>query len=245
MLALAHFTLRLLLGTTLVLALMPRKDVAAGFFRVLMLLILGLSVLLALASPAARMVAIAIALVSFVGSVLWTLNRRTGGTWAIGLVLAGTLVGLYQVAPGDTGAASETSLTMHYLAELTSAALLGSALTGMLLGHRYLTAPGMPLAPLVRLNQFLATAAVARGLLSLVVFLMFSGQLESSTHWTWLGLRWLAGIAGPLAAWAMVREILRYRNTQSATGVLFVAVILTFIGELSADLLEQSLHVPF
>jgi hypothetical protein len=43
----------------------------------------------------------------------------------------------------------------------------------------------------------------------------------------------------------MVQRILRYRNTQAATGVLFVGVILTFIGELTADLLQRVLSVPF
>jgi len=42
----------------------------------------------------------------------------------------------------------------------------------------------------------------------------------------------------------MVWRILRYRNTQAATGVLFVGVIVTFIGELSATLVSRELHVP-
>jgi hypothetical protein len=43
----------------------------------------------------------------------------------------------------------------------------------------------------------------------------------------------------------MVWRILKYRNTQSATGVLFAGVILTFIGELSAALLDKDLSHPF
>jgi hypothetical protein len=42
----------------------------------------------------------------------------------------------------------------------------------------------------------------------------------------------------------MVWRILRYRNTQAATGVLFVGVIVTFIGELSATLVSRELHLP-
>src|SRR5438132_1583564 len=37
------------------------------------------------------------------------------------------------------------------LGDLTSAALLGTAVTAMLLGHSYLIAPGMSLTPLMRL----------------------------------------------------------------------------------------------
>jgi hypothetical protein len=46
-----------------------------------------------------------------------------------------------------------------------------------------------------------------------------------------ISLRWAAGIAGPLILVILTRRVLRYRNTQSATGVLFAAVILVFIGE--------------
>jgi len=67
----------------------------------------------------------------------------------------------------------------------------------------------------------------------------------SGVESAWLLLRWVGGIFGPLAVWWLVRRILRYRNTQSATGVLFVGVILTFLGELSGDLLTWSTHVPY
>jgi hypothetical protein len=60
----------------------------------------------------------------------------------------------------------------------------------------------------------------------------------------WLVLRWLAGIVAPLVLAVMVWRILRYRNTQAATGVLFVGVIVTFIGELSATLVSQELRLP-
>ena len=62
--------------------------------------------------------------------------------------------------------------------------------------------------------------------------------------WIWMGLRWLAGILGPILIFVMVWRILKYRNTQSATGVLFVAVILTFIGEMTALLLFQEIRQP-
>lgn len=118
-------------------------------------------------------------------------------------------------------------------------------MTGMLLGHRYLTAPGMPLAPLIWLNAGLGLASVFRCLVSFAALGMEIRVLTEPTYWIWLALRWLAGILGPMAACIMVHRILRYRNTQAATGVLFVAVILTFIGELTADLLQRALGVPF
>jgi hypothetical protein len=103
----------------------------------------------------------------------------------------------------------------------------------------------MPLAPLIWLNAGLGVASVFRLSVSTVALVTGFGALTGSTYWIWLALRWLAGILGPMAACVMVQRILRYRNTQAATGVLFVAVILTFIGELTADLLARALHVPF
>ena len=70
------------------------------------------------------------------------------------------------------------------------------------------------------------------------------GDVSDGTHWTWFAMRWLAGILGPLVISIMALHILRYRNTQAATGVLFAGVILTFIGEMSAALLYSELHVP-
>jgi hypothetical protein len=43
----------------------------------------------------------------------------------------------------------------------------------------------------------------------------------------------------------VVTKILKYRNTQAATGVLFAALILVFMGEMAAALLERDLRIPY
>jgi hypothetical protein len=58
-----------------------------------------------------------------------------------------------------------------------------------------------------------------------------------------LALRWLAGIAGTLLLIWMTWQTLKIPNTQAATGMLYVAVITTFLGELTAQLL--SAETPF
>ena len=63
-------------------------------------------------------------------------------------------------------------------------------------------------------------------------------------RWLWLSLRVLGGVLGPLLAAILVRSILQYRNTQSATGVLFAILILVFMGEMSAALLERDFGLP-
>jgi hypothetical protein len=242
--AVAGFAIRLICGMGLMLCAMPRKDVATAFFRIMLLVILGLAVLFALTAPSARWWGIGMALVAFGGSICWLLERRTAGAAAIGIIFCVSAVQVVFFQKGAAGADGGG----HWLVPvsgLASAATLGAALTGMLLGHRYLTAPGMPLAPLIWLNAGLGLASLFRLAVSATALVSGFGVLNESTYWIWLALRWLAGILGPMTACVMVQRILRYRNTQAATGVLFVAVILTFIGELTADLLQRALHVPF
>jgi hypothetical protein len=239
--AIAYFALRLILGMALMLCLMPRRQVASAFFRIMMLLLMGLAVVMALAGTGSSTMAVLLALAAFMGSVFWTLERRQSGTVALGLVLALALAAAGQVLLQQN--VSGRSGWLAAASALASAGTLGAAMTGMLLGHRYLTAPGMPLEPLARMNNLLGVSALARLALSAVALPMAWPDAGNATLITWLALRWLAGIAGPLAVWFLVRKILLYRNTQSATGVLFVGVILVFIGELSADLASQTLRV--
>jgi hypothetical protein len=260
---LARFSLRLVCGIALMWCLMPRRDVSSGFFRIQMLVALGLSVLAAVAFAEAeppdskrvvaaaeavlstttgRNLSIVLALATFCGSVLWTLERRSGGTWLVFGIAGVSAATLLLATPLPSAGAGPTALA--YVSELSAAGLLGAALTGMLLGHWYLTAPTMSLAPLERMTSAFGGAAVVRLLVAGVCLWFAHAALESTTHLMWLALRWVAGVIAPLVLWLMVRKILRYRNTQAATGVLFVAVILTFIGEMTALLLEHDLGRP-
>jgi hypothetical protein len=114
----------------------------------------------------------------------------------------------------------------------------------MLLGHWYLTAPTMSISPLGRLNAYFGAAAVLRLMFSAAALVTAWDRIAGPTQGTWLALRWTAGILGPLVVTAMVWRILKYRNTQAATGVLFVGVILVFIGDLTAELLRRELGAP-
>ncbi|MBI5757384.1 MAG: hypothetical protein HZA46_02555 [Planctomycetales bacterium] len=256
---LAHFAMRLVFGISLMLCLMPRDKVPSAFFRILMLVLLGLGVLGAAAEEHAtsfydaaestvlrfaRTMDVACASAAFLGSIIWTLERRRTGSLLL-LVIAG-ISGARLIGPyfGFSAGLSPVLVIPTVASQLATAGSLGAAMTAMLLGHRYLTAPGMPLDPLTRLNWYLGGAVALRAVMSGWGLTLLSSQLDSSPHRTWLALRWLAGIIGPAIVVVMVRQILKYKNTQSATGVLFVGVILTFIGELTADLLFREVGVP-
>lgn len=266
---LTQFAIRLIFGLSLVWCVMPRREVTSGFFRIQMLVTLGLAVLAAMAAgntPGAAdgsailgtdfvfYIAIVLAVLSFVGSVLWTLERRHGGTLLAFAIAA--VSGLTVVLSCVTAAGFLTLKgNLTWLTEIATAAVSGAAVGGMLLGHWYLTTPTMSTTPLNRVNNFLCGVTVARLILGAIALGLFwplraegLGLSESirwtSTHSIWLSLEWIGGILGPLAVAIMVLRILKYKNTQAATGVLFVGVILAFIGEMTGALLRHELHLP-
>ena len=57
----------------------------------------------------------------------------------------------------------------------------------------------------------------------------------------WLPVRWVVGLVGPFVLAGMAWQTARLRSTQSATGILYVVVICCFIGELTGQVLRDSL----
>jgi hypothetical protein len=258
----AQFALRLLCGISLTWLMLPRSQITPGFFRIQSLLALALGALAGiavtqsvfvpfgepvLAVTAAHVACLVAAGLAYFSSILWTLGRRGAGTaclFAVAAISTGTL--LAGSLPRETLGGGLTLLIL--LSELATSLTIGSATVGMLLGHWYLTSPTMSIAPLGRANICFASAAGLRLAISAIGLGMAWPTLKSDslggTPLMWLVLRWLAGIVAPLVLSFMVWRILRYRNTQAATGVLFVGVIVTFIGELSATLVSRELHLP-
>lgn len=255
----AEFSLLLTCGMSLMWCLMPRAQVTSGFFRIQMLIVMGLSMLailtmgrltsnggqpLSAALVTTARIWLVIGLIfAYLGSIFWTLNRRAGGTRAMLVVMVAAMASLVYSRGGPTEIASFAG-AFHLLSSFATASVLGGAVTGMLLGHWYLTAPTMSIEPLKTLCWCFAGAILLRLAVSAAGWMIEGQALQSGVQWTWFALRWLAGILGPLAISIMALRILRYRNTQAATGVLFAGVILTFIGEMSAALLYSELRIP-
>lgn len=253
---LVQFSFQLLSGMCVVLAAMPKATVASGFFRTQLQIVLGMATVAALAAgssqqvsagplgnTAATTIIATLAALAFVGAALWTLERRVGGERCLWMLAVGTVafLGLHvSTLPAFQGAGIGVLLA----SEFSSALTLGTAMCGMLLGHSYLTSPTMSLLPLARLNHWLLAATILRGMVSGICLALAPETLRLSPLMVWLSLRWIAGVIGPVIMAVMVVRILRYRNTQAATGVLFVAVILTFLGELTASLLLSSTGWP-
>ena len=262
------FVLKLVTGIAMMWLLMPRRDVTDGFFRIQMLVALGLSVLLVLVvqsgnpsqemnSPASLMTSdirtqagnalihfaqLGTAVVAFAGHIVWKLGRRLPGAIAIYVIALLCFLSLATASLAD--GVNFESLNL-LLSDLVSAVVLGAALTGMLLGHWYLTTPTMSIGPLSWFTRALAVAAVLRLLMTSFSLFRFGFASHDLVHLSCLILRIVGGILVPFATAVVVTRILKYRNTQSATGVLFAALILVFLGEMTAALLERDLRIPY
>ncbi|MEX2315746.1 MAG: hypothetical protein WD669_01250 [Pirellulales bacterium] len=132
------------------------------------------------------------------------------------------------------------------ISKVTSGLLLGLTFAAMLLGHWYLNSPGMQLAPLHRLLSAAALAVVLQAVVSAIGLACEYHYAPSlSIQWVlFLALRWSFGIVGVLGLLWMAWQTLKIPNTQSATGILYVAVIGVFIGELAASLLSAESAFP-
>jgi len=135
---------------------------------------------------------------------------------------------------------------LNLLSNVSSGLLMGLTFASMLLGHWYLNSPGMQLAPLRRL---LLATGTAVGLQAIVSALGLMGELEYGTAmptylWLFILLRWSFGLIGVAILIWMAWQTLKIPNTQSATGILYVAVIGVFIGELAAGLLSVESTFP-
>jgi hypothetical protein len=239
---LALFCLRLACGMLSCLVLLSPAQVNPRFFRTHFLTALGLTVLAAVglrdtAGLWLWLVLAAVLALSFLGSVVWLLEGAPGGRALIYLAVPALTAALVLAGQQRRGAAPGWLLAD----DLTSAALLGSATTAMLMGHSYLIAPAMSLTPLMRLLGALAGSTVLRMGLSGAALWSWTGAPASASLETetllWLPVRWVIGFVGPLGLGWMAWETAKIRSTQSATGILYVVVILCFLGELTSQLL--------
>jgi hypothetical protein len=236
---LVDFLCRFGWGLALALVLTPAALVPGGFFRVNLLVILGLSTFAALlartAVPGSLWLLPAVtAIAAWMGSIVWLAERRRAGLFVCGLCAALLAAATVCLSPGWPA-----------LGRLLSGLVVGLTVHAMLLGHWYLNAPGMRVDALRRLIDWAlvawgvrlavtAAAVVAAG--ALVPGRAVGAPVDPATV-ALVSLRWLAGLVGlPGLLW-LSRKTLDIPNTQSATGILYVACIAAIIGELSSQLL--------
>ena len=117
-----------------------------------------------------------------------------------------------------------------------SCGLLGGSLMTMLLGHQYLSAARLSQRPFKRLIVLLAALVALRALASVGLGLVpYLRQLESTTLSPWSAAmvvaRYAVGLLVPGIFLWMVYDCAKRLANQSATGILYVTLVLLIVGE--------------
>lgn len=238
------FCLRLAAGLILMLPILNPALIPPRFYRVHFLTALGLLAVVGIlffesATLGFWLTYAAAVLGCVIGSIIWHLDEAPGGRLSVLLTpiaLTACLIqgGMLQRPDGDADA------PLRIVDDVAAALVLGSATTAMLMGHSYLIAPAMTIAPLMRLLAALAGSVILRIILACVGLWLWTssrsaGNLETELA-LWLPVRWALGLIAPLVLGWMAWETARIRSTQSATGILYVVVIVSFLGELMSQL---------
>jgi hypothetical protein len=253
---LIEFLYRLSGGLAAAMALTSPRLVTSGFFRNHLYVTLGLNVLAALIAwgqPDRYAVwpATAAAVLSYLGAVCWLYEQSLLGRLFCAAVSVCSLAGA-MFASQESLARRSVPLATNGIQELlwrvepfASAWLLGFVFAAMLLGHWYLNAPGMKLEPLKTLHRWAFAGTLLRGAFwACCLTLEWQLQGHKPGGWPFWSLHGGAGILGTLAVLVMSWETLKIPNTQSATGILYVGVILTFLGEVAGLLISRETMYP-
>ena len=172
-------------------------------------------------------------------NLLYGTYRRTAARVAVVTgVAVGLAVCLGPARLGPVGSAGE-------IAGRTAGGLLGGLAMGgvndaMILGHFYLMIKGLPLEALRSTGIWCVSVVLARAAGFGVVLLAWPGASDVllGREMIWTAWRVAFGFLGPLTLIWMTRDALKYRHTQAATGILYVAIFFVLMGELAATWLE-------
>ncbi len=148
----------------------------------------------------------------------------------------------------------EGAWLLNLLGRVLSSFLLGSVTVAWLLGHAYLTARKLPIAPLRRVSRLFALAVGLRwAYLALCLVLLYFGSWgggsgwfgsKMSSLWLILSLRVAVGLVAAGVFAYFVADCVKCRSTQSATGILYFASVFVYIGELSSQHLVNEIGLP-
>lgn len=216
-------------------------EIDRGHFRaaswVLFPLTIGLSLLL---PPEARVAGLAAGglQAGFLGAVY---SQRPLLEWVSG---GAASIAIAAPLALSVGTACRGGCGHEFLQATLGVAFLGAVTHGMVLGHWYLNQPRLPTGPLRGAANLLTAgvaASIAAGVATRGEMLGASvpgSILVSSAQGYWWAWLVLAGGVGVLAV--MIRSTVGIRSTQSATGLLYVAMIPAIAAQFLANLLVGS-----
>ncbi len=140
------------------------------------------------------------------------------------------------------------------IGQLLASFLLGTVTVAWLLGHAYLTATKMTIAPLRHLTRMFSFAVGLRlAYFAACLILAYCGAWGEGQQWLaqkmaalWLvlTLRVAVGLVAVAVFAYMVNDCVKIRSTQSATGIMYFASVFVYVGELSSRHLMVELGIP-
>lgn len=264
------FMLALSAGALSTLFWIPEEDLGRGYFQLnalIILSLLALTLVVVLLHPIepfgiqpelGRILLITALAMSFLYyTAVWKERWKWSHVPAALALLATTatlLLGGYSMIAARTPLPYRDALT--FLALVSSALLVGWSLISMLLGHWYLLVPKLSFRHLITFCRVLLAVVILRCLavaLSLVAaysvdrfvlphpwYLLV--DLGGQGMFFWFRILW--GLAIPLLLAVMSLHCARNRSNQSATGILYVLLVGSFIGEITALYLTVTTGVP-
>lgn len=214
------------------------REVSRGHPRSATWVLAPLMAGLALLAPSGLRVAglaTAVLMAAYLGAVY---TQRPLLEWVSGAVASMAVLGVV-IAGGAR--ACPAGCASGALVSVGGLLFLGALTHGMLLGHWYLNQPRLPMRPLMQATYVLLGAIVAAGAVGLVLrAALTEGSVAAGLvtfsatayWWTWAGL-----LAGTLILAVMVRETVKSRSNQSATGLLYIAMVPALGAQFILDLL--------
>lgn len=264
------FLLALTTGVLSTLFWIPEKDLGRGYFQLNALIVLGLLALIVAVvllhpidpfrdQPTGGALLLGLASLSaflYYGGV-WVENWRwvrAPAAVALAAIGAALLIAGMTLIEARTPLPYRQALTGVSL--LSSAFLLGWSLITMLLGHWYLISPKLSFRYLITYCRVLTLAVIAR-IATVALTLMaarsvdpmvlphpFAMVVDLGGQGMFFWFRVLWGLVIPLLLALMSLHCARNHSNQSATGILYVLLMGSFIGEITALYLGVTTGVP-
>lgn len=189
---------------------------------------------------------IGVCILCLVTNALYGTFKRKGARIALGIAVAVGLLVVFGTARLGPYPGTTSGLMVLTLSALLGGLLMASINDAMILGHFYLMIRGLPLKALKRSGIFVTIVLLLKMLLFGLVLLFWDGASEVllGREMVWTAWRVAFGFVGPLTLLWMVKDTVRLKHTQAATGLLYVAVGFAIMGELAAVYLEMNTGLP-
>jgi hypothetical protein len=258
--AFVSFLHQIAIGGMVALLLIPYRSISRQFFRICGLIVLLLEGLALWRSGGQEGIAgwstAAFIILLSAFTLAWFIPGSPGaGVLHGAVIVAGVALLVADVLQYPIAGAGSLGIAIGTANAVTSALLLGTALMGLLLGHRYLNEPQLPVALIRRLSNVFCVALLIQGALpALFTVLVYAfGQSDVTGEWVrLLGEHWilvfgrmLVGIGASLAVALVILNCLRLPNVQAATGFYYIAVLTVFLGEFLGRYLLAFASLPF